>query len=79
MQERNNIEEGDDEDMFEDTSENPDSDTEEIPEEEVMEEIEEPEPPPKPPDFTKPKKGDSLKYFDKESETWRTTSILSAI
>ena len=70
---------GDDEDRFEDAPENPDSDMEEIPREEVMEQIEEPEPPPKPPDFVKPKKGDSIKYFDKQSEVWRTVIILSSI
>ena len=69
-----------DEDTFQDENENQDIDTEqETPEEDVVNEIEEPEPPPKPPDFIKPRRGDSIKYFEKESEVWRTASILSAI
>ena len=68
-----------DEDTFEDANENQDSDTEETPEEDVVNEIEEPEPPPKPPDFVKPRKRDSVKYFDKQSDSWRTATILSFI
>ena len=68
-----------DKDTFEDANENQDSDTEETPEEDVVNEIEEPEPPPKPPDFVKPRKGDSVKYFDKQSDSWRTATILSVI
>ena len=75
----NTIDEGEDEDRFEDASENPDSDIDEILEEAVVNEIEEPEPPPKPPDFIRPKKGDSIKYFDKGSELWRTVRIISVI
>ena len=68
-----------DEDTFEDANKNQDSDTEETPEEDVVNEIEEPEPPPKPPDFVKPRKRDSAKYFIKQSDSWRTATILSFI
>ena len=70
---------GDDEERFEDAPVDPNSDMEEIPSREVMEQIEELRPPPEPPDFSKPKKGDSIKYFDGKSEVWRTATVLSSI